>query len=220
MTWMQKFLGFSIHVVYHSMFFTHPIGMKWYKPSMVPLKDIGAPHMTKLKPWDLTRKEPKSNSLTKFTNDSNQYGVSIISNDWTNVKGRPLLNILGVSASGVVFLSTHRYSDHYKIGIHIAKALIKTIQEIGPYNVIQVIPNNVASCKAIGAIIEDRYPIIFWSRCLVHILNLLMHDIVNMKDDDYKWIDALYKRGKKIIKFITNHSMAHYIFHNQSKLEL
>jgi hypothetical protein len=48
------------------------------------------------------------------------------------VKGRPLMNILGVSASGVVFLSIHDYSDLYKICINIADALIKTIQEIGP----------------------------------------------------------------------------------------
>jgi hypothetical protein len=48
------------------------------------------------------------------------------------VKGKPLMNILGVPASGAVFLSTHDYSDHYKICINIADALIKTIQEIVP----------------------------------------------------------------------------------------
>ena len=47
-----------------------------------------------------------------------------------------------------------------------------------------------------------------------------MHDIVKMKDPSYRWIDALYKRGKKMIKFITNHSMAHHIFCNHSRLEL
>jgi hypothetical protein len=107
-----------------------------------------------------------------------------------------------------------------RLGINIAEPLIKTIQEIGPYNVIQVITDNAANCKATRAIIEDMYPNIFWSGCLVHTLNLLMHDIIKMKDHDYKWIGALYKRGKKMIKFITNHSMAHHIFHNHSKLEL
>jgi hypothetical protein len=51
-------------------------------------------------------------------------------------------------------------------------------------------------------------------------MNLLMHDIIKMKDHDYRWIGALYKRGKKMIRFITNHSMAHYIFRSHSKLEL
>jgi hypothetical protein len=56
--------------------------------------------------------------------------------------------------------------------------------------------------------------------CLVHTLNLLMHDIIKLKEHDYKWIGALYKKGKSMIKFITNHSHAHYIFCNHSKLEL
>jgi len=49
-----------MHMVYHSLFFAHPIGMKWYKLSMVALKDKGALGMTKPEPWDLTGKEPKS----------------------------------------------------------------------------------------------------------------------------------------------------------------
>ena len=53
---------------------------------------------------------------------------------------------------------------------------------------------------------------------MVHTLNLLMHDTVKMKDPSYRWIGALYKRGKKMIKFITNHSMA--TFRNHSRLEL
>jgi hypothetical protein len=109
-----------------------------------------------------------------------------------------------VSASGVILLSSHDHLDRYETGINIAEALIKNIQEIGPYNVIQVITGNAANCKVAGAIIEDRY--------------LLMHHIIKMKDHYYRWIGALYKRGKNMIRFITNHSMAHFIFCNYSKL--
>ena len=87
-----------------------------------------------------------------------------------------------------------------------------TIKKLNTYKVIQVITDKVVNCKAAGAIIEDKYPNIFWSGCLVHTLNLLMHGIVKMKDPSYQWIGALYKRCKKMIKFITNHSMAHHIF--------
>jgi hypothetical protein len=159
-------------------------------------------------------------SLGKFTNEWNLNGVSIVSNGWTNVKGKPLINILGVSKSGVIFLSAHDYSDRYKTGINIADALLKTIQEIGPYNVIQFITDNATNCKATGEIIEDSYPNIFWSWCLVQTMKLLMHDIIKMKDHDYRWIGSLYKRWKKMIRFITNHSKAHYIFCSHSKLEL
>ena len=125
------------------------------------------------------------NALGQFTNAWNEYGVSIVSDGWTNVKGKPLINILGVSVSGAIFLSNHDYSDCYKPIINIAQPLLETIQTIGPYNVILVITNIVANCKATRAIIEDKYPNIFWSGCLVHTLNLLMHDIVKMKDPSY-----------------------------------
>lgn len=44
------------------------------------------------------------NALGQFTNNWIEYGVSIVSDGWINVKGRPLINILGMSASGAVFL--------------------------------------------------------------------------------------------------------------------
>jgi hypothetical protein len=184
-------------------------------------KGYRSPGYDKARTVGLDRERAKiQGALGKFTNEWNLNGVSIVSDGWTNVKGKPLINILVVSKSGAIFLSTHDYSDRYKTGITIADALLKTIQDIGPYNVIQVITDNAANCKVAGAIIEDRYPNIFWSGCLVHTMNLLMHDIIEMKDHDYRWIGALYKRGKKMIRFITNHSMAHYIFRSHSKLEL
>ena len=100
-----------------------------------------------------------------------------------------------VSATGAVFLSSHDYSDKFKTDINIAELLLKNIEAIGPYNVIQVITDNAANCKAAGAIIEDKYPNIFWSGCMVHTLNLLMHDIIKLKENEYKWIGELYKIG-------------------------
>ena len=47
-----------------------------------------------------------------------------------------------------------------------------------------------------------------------------MHDIIKLKENDYKWIGELYRKGKYMIRFITNHSNAHGIFCSHSKLEL
>jgi hypothetical protein len=88
------------------MFFAHPIGMKWYKPLTVPLKDTIVVGMTKSKPWTYRERAKIHNALGKFTNDWTKYGVSIIFDGWTNVKGMPLISILSVFASVVVFLSS------------------------------------------------------------------------------------------------------------------
>ena len=113
-------------------------------------------------------KDKIQNALGQFTNAWNEYEVSIVSDGWTNVKGKPLINVFGVSATGAIFLSAHDYSDKFKTDMNIVELLLKTIATIGPYNVIQVITNNSANSKEVGAIIEDKYPNIFWSRCMVH----------------------------------------------------
>ena len=59
MMWIQKFIDFSRHVRYHSMFFAHLIGMKWFPPLMMPPKDTRALGMTRLEPWDLIMKKKK-----------------------------------------------------------------------------------------------------------------------------------------------------------------
>jgi hypothetical protein len=62
--------------------------------------------------------------------------------------------------------------------------LIKTIEEIGPSNIIEVIIDDASNFKEKREIIEDKYPNTFWSGCLVHTMNLLMHDVIKMKDHD------------------------------------
>ena len=47
-----------------------------------------------------------------------------------------------------------------------------------------------------------------------------MHGIIKLKENEYEWIGELYKKGKHMIRFITNHGNAYGIFHTNSKLEL
>ena len=158
--------------------------------------------------------------LSKMTNSWNERGLSIVSDGWTNVKGKPLISVLAVYVSGAIFLSSYDYSDKFKTDTNIVESSLETIERIGPYNVVQLITDNATNCKAAGAIIEDKYPNIFWSGCLVHTMNFLMHDIIKNKQPQFKWLGDLYKRGKKMIRFITNPSNTHGLFRTHSKSEL
>ena len=67
-----------------------------------------SPGYDKARTVGLDKERAKINSaLGKFTNNWSNYGISIVSNGWTNVKGKPLINILGASVGGAVFLSAH-----------------------------------------------------------------------------------------------------------------
>ena len=157
-------------------------------------------------------------ALTRFTDGWADVGVSIVSDGWTNVRNQHLINILGVSSTGAVFLGAHDSSSVMASSQNIADILLKTIDEVGPTNVIQVITDNATNCKGAGKIIERKYTHIFWSGCLVHTLNLLMHDIIKHKE--CTWINDLYKRGKNLIKFITGHSRVNAFYGTYSKLQL
>jgi hypothetical protein len=77
----------------------------WHEPEHTinnSPKGYMSPRFENPKPWDSTAKEPKSIVLT---NDWIEYGASFIYDGCTNAKGKPLINVLGVSASGVVLLS-------------------------------------------------------------------------------------------------------------------
>jgi len=117
-----------------------------------------------------------------------------------------------------MFLGAHDSSSVMASSQNIADILLKTNDEVGPTNVIQVITDNAANCKGAGKIIERKYTHIFWFSCLVHTLNLLMHDIIKHKE--CTWINDLYKRGKKLIKFITEHSRVTAFYGTYSKLQL
>ncbi|KAK1434515.1 hypothetical protein QVD17_00259 [Tagetes erecta] len=71
-------------------------------------------------------------------------GVSIFSDGWSNVKRSPLINVLAVKSRGAMFMS----------GAEISNFLIGAIQTIGPSNVLSVVTDNAANCKAVGKEIE------------------------------------------------------------------
>jgi hypothetical protein len=182
-------------------------------------KGYKSPNYEKAKTVLLDREKAKIQaSLTPFTKEWSEVGVFIVSDGWTSIRNQHLINVIGVSASGSVFLGAHDSSSISATSQNILELLLKTIDEVGPSNVIQVIANNATDCKGAGKIIERMHPHIFWFECLVHKLNLLMHDIVKHKECG--WINQLYKRGKQVIKFITKHTRVNYFYSSYSRLQI
>nr|XP_004514312.1 uncharacterized protein LOC101496406 [Cicer arietinum] len=143
-------------------------------------------------------------------------GVSIVSDGWSNVKHMPLINVLAVNSRAAMFLYADDFSGVEKTGVAIAEYLIKAIEEIRPSNVLQVVTDNVANCKAAGKEIQKVYKHIFCSPCVVHTLNLIFKDFV----ESFEWLRNTYKQGKTIVKYIINHSQVLAMYRANSKLEL
>ncbi|XP_074355789.1 uncharacterized protein LOC141695443 [Apium graveolens] len=146
---------------------------------------------------------------TWFTN-----GVSIISDGWTNIKHKPLINVIASNSHNSIFLYAETFEE--KTGKKIASFLLKSIDDIGPSNVLQVITDNAANCKAAGKEIENVHKHIFWSPCVVHTLNLIFKDFAA----EFSWIPEICKRAKDLVKFFINHSHALAMFRTNYNLKL
>jgi hypothetical protein len=102
--------------------------------------------------------------------------------------------------------------------------LIEVIEKVGSQNVVQVVNDNAANCKAADLIIEAKYKNIFWTPCVVHTLNLALKNICAAKNDEdenpeLKWISDIAGDALQIKNFIMNHGMRLSMFNSFSKLK-
>lgn len=143
-------------------------------------------------------------------------GCSIVSDGWSNVKHEPLINVIAANSRGAVFMKATNFSGVEKTGPAIAEYLLEAIDSIGPNNVLQVVTDNAANCKAAGKEVEKVHKHIFWSPCCVHSLNLIFKDLAT----EVFFLMDTYRKGKIIVKFFLNHTHALAIFRDVSNLEL
>ncbi|GMI70157.1 hypothetical protein HRI_000685000 [Hibiscus trionum] len=92
--------------------------------------------------------------LTPVKDTWTTQGTSIVSDGWTNVKRQPLINVVASNSCGSMFMYAKDFTGQEKIGKNIAEFLLESIEEVGPSNVLQVVTDNAANCKAAGKEIE------------------------------------------------------------------
>jgi Protein of unknown function (DUF 659) len=88
---------------------------------------------------------------------------------------------MAVANSAPMFLKAVNCEGMVKDKNKIAHLIRETIKEVGPNYVVQVITDNAPVCKAARKIIEQEYPNIFWTPCVVHTLNLALKNICATK---------------------------------------
>ncbi len=75
------------------------------------------------------------------------------------------------------------------------------ILEVGAENVVQVITDNVANYVAVGKMLMDRHPALFWTPCAAQCIDLMLQDIGKIS-----FVKDIVESSKSITKFIYNHT--------------
>ncbi|KAH7447480.1 hypothetical protein KP509_01G108600 [Ceratopteris richardii] len=145
------------------------------------------------------------------------YGCSILSDGWSDMRRRHIINIMVSSCLGTYFL---RAVDCSKVGTRITGEFIfehikGAIQEVGVENVVQVVTDNASNCKRMGELLEREFPTIVWTPCTAHCLGLLFKDIGKLS-----WLEPIVRDAKRITTFIRKNHQALSIFRSYSQKEL
>ncbi|KAM0927376.1 hypothetical protein ACQ4PT_002845 [Festuca glaucescens] len=129
-----------------------------------------------------------------------QYGCTLMSDGWSDRRGRHLINFLVNSPAGTYFLESVDASIECQDARMIADLLEKRIEDVGKENVVQVVTDNGANYKAAGKILMERIPTLYWSPCACHCLDLMLEDIGKLKA-----FKKPIARGRRVTTFIYRH---------------
>ena len=88
---------------------------------------------------------------------------------------------MAVTESDPMFFNSVNAEGKVKNRHYIAEKLEDCIKEVDPRNIIQIITDNAFAYKAGGAIVESKFPHIFWTPCVVHTLILQLRIFLRLK---------------------------------------
>ncbi|KAL5712346.1 hypothetical protein ACHQM5_014532 [Ranunculus cassubicifolius] len=150
-------------------------------------------------------------SVKKFWSDSGS-GCTLMSDGWTDLKGRSFINMIAYSPKGAVFLKCYEASKDRKTGEFLMGLLCNAIEIVGSENVVQIITDNASNYESAGELVMLEYPHIYKGRCATHGVQLLLKDI----DATIGWIKELHNDAKNIVDFIYRYPTVTALFREKS----
>ncbi|KAL0428363.1 UNVERIFIED_CONTAM: hypothetical protein Slati_3011100 [Sesamum latifolium] len=134
---------------------------------------------------------------------------------------------MAVNEGGTMFIRAVNCEEEYKDKWFISTLMKEVMVEVEVANVVQIITDNAPVCKAAGLLVEQTYPHVFWTPCVVHTLNLALKNICTVKNteangityEECHWITEIAASALMIRNFIMNHSMRLAMFNEFSKLK-
>ena len=123
--------------------------------------------------------------------------LSIMSDGWSNVQNKPLLNFIVTTPKGNKFLYAVDTSSHVKDAAYIADRLADAIESQGPENVVAMVTDSASVNEAAADLVKLRYPTISWVRCAAHALNLALRG--KIQSVDLQHLSVAYQHGSLLL---------------------
>ena len=151
-----------------------------------------------------------------------EIGAMVISDGWTSVQDRPILNALLSTPVGAKFLKAIDTSGETKDKEFIADFVITVINESTPKNIVAVCMDG--ACTGSFAQITKEFPWVFCFICPTHSLDNFLKNVCGNQDKikikgiegEFEWGSSVFsiplEEAKEVINFIRRHSKPLSIF--------
>ncbi|XP_062119365.1 uncharacterized protein LOC133833124 [Humulus lupulus] len=164
-------------------------------------RGLKAPTMHEMRTWILKEEEKTTSEIVNEIKATwKRTGVSLLSDGWSDMRNRSLINFLVNNPYGTVFLKTIDASDCVKDAQKLFELLDDVVEEIGEDIVIQVITDNASAYKAAGRLLMEKRKSLYWTPCAAHCIDLMLEKIGELPQHK----NALLK-VKRVSNFIHNH---------------
>ncbi|KAM0866496.1 hypothetical protein ACQ4PT_042594 [Festuca glaucescens] len=128
-------------------------------------------------------------------------GCTIMTDAWTDLRGRGVMNLVIHSAYGVVFVNSVDCSAVKKDGKYIFELVDSCIEEVGEKHVVQVVKDNASVNQAASNLLKAKRPNIFWNGCAAHSIDLMLEDIGKLKS-----VDETITKARGVTVFLYAHT--------------
>ena len=106
-----------------------------------------------------------------------KYGVTLMSDGWTDRRQKSLINFLVNCPEGTFYLYSVDASSHEKTADYLLTLVENAITHVAKEHVVQVCTDNAANYVLAGKKLMEKNNQTFWTPCAAHCIDLMLEDI-------------------------------------------
>ncbi|XP_013669321.1 uncharacterized protein LOC106373734 [Brassica napus] len=122
-------------------------------------------------------KQRTKEKLKALEEEWDREGCSVMTNSWTDMKRRSIMNLCVNSRGGTCFLSSKDASKDSHTGEYIFNYIDKCIEDLEAEKVVQVVTDNATNKVAAANLLKEKRPRVFWTGCAAHTMDLMLEGI-------------------------------------------
>ncbi|XP_066351342.1 uncharacterized protein [Miscanthus floridulus] len=129
----------------------------------------------------LEEEHARTKSLLQDHEDEKiKHGCSIMTDAWTDMKRRSIMNLCTNTSEGTTFIKSKEMPNVSHTSEVIYELVDKAIEDAGAENVVQIVTDNASNNMGAKALLSLKRPNIFWTSCATHTVNLMLQGIGNL----------------------------------------